>query len=98
MKFKFFLIQISLLISFTSFSSPSNDIATILVEIPGGKVSDAGTIAVKRIREQTNAVTNVSYTTVPNNSRAKFDLIIILGTPEHSPEIQNQWKENWQHQ
>lgn len=76
------------------FSTPSGDISKILIEIPKGKAGDATTIAVQRIREYTNAVTNVSYTTVADKSRGRYDLIIILGTPEHSPEIQNQWKEN----
>jgi hypothetical protein len=78
----------------TAFSNKSGDISKILIEIPEGKTEETALIAIQRIRAYTGAVVNVSHTTVEESGRSKYDLTIILGAQDHSPELQSQWQKH----
>lgn len=78
----------------TVYSRQFNDIKKILIEVPGGRTGETGLIAIDRIREYSNAITNIVAAPAKKDERKKYDLTIVLGTSKDSPELKDQWKKH----
>lgn len=89
-----FFILLVLLLDTSVYSTQPTAISRVLIEIPNGTPDDVTSIAIDRIRKYIglNVVTNVIATPAPKEERAQYDLTIVLGSDEDSPELKQQWK------
>ncbi|MDF3076456.1 MAG: putative periplasmic protein [Sphingobacteriaceae bacterium] len=77
-----------------AYSQTSAHLSKILVELPGGKMGDTELIAIKRIREYTNAIVQVETSSPKKENKKEFDLTVILGTSGDSQELKNEWQKH----
>ncbi len=66
----------------------------ILIELPNGKSEESRLIAIERMREYSKAAIHVTYNPSKKEEQNNYDLVIVLGLPKDSPELQSQWQKH----
>ncbi len=88
------LTLFNLITAFVAYSKQSDNFPKILIEIPKGKPGQTLLKAIDRIREFSNAITNVVSINDKKEEENNYGLIIVLGFSESSPELQSQWQKH----
>lgn len=82
------------LINAPAYTQTPAHFSKILVELSSGKIGDTELIAIKRIREYTNAIVQVEYSSSKRENKKEYDLTILLGASGDSQELKSQWQKH----
>lgn len=81
-------------ITFVSYSNTVYKEYRILIEIKDAQPDDPTLIAIDRIERYSGALTAVVDLPATEKSRRQYDLTIMLGAKDDSPELQRQWEKH----